>query len=79
MFLLEAYVPLASTDADPIADILAAIAAEDDLRVLGTVVIPGDETALCVIEARSREAVHAALRRIGRDAIRVVEVRWQPG
>ena len=77
MFLLEAYVPAASADGDPGGDVVAAIRASGGVRLVGTVVIPRDESVLCLIEAASEDA-EALVARIGRDAIRVVEVSWLP-
>ena len=79
VFLREAYVATGAPDEDPVAAMLSAIRSEAGVGVLGTVVIPADESLLCLIEAPSREAVDAIVGRIGRDAIRVVEVRWRPG
>jgi hypothetical protein len=77
VFLLEAYVPAAATDGDPVGEVLAAIRATPDVRLVGTVVIPRDETMLCLIEAAADDA-EMLVARIGRDAIRVVEVTWVP-
>jgi hypothetical protein len=77
MFLLEAYVPAAATDGDPVGEVLAAIRATPDVRLVGTVVIPRDESMLCLIEAAAEDA-ELLVARIGRDAIRVVEVSWEP-
>ena len=78
VFLLEAYVAPAASDRDPVGEILAAIRAEPAVRLLGSVVIPDDETMLCLIEARSAQDADAVSARVGRDAIRVVEVTWVP-
>jgi hypothetical protein len=78
VFLLEAYVAPAATEGDPVGEILAAIRAEPDVEVLGTVVIPDDEAMLCLIEAPSEAAAEAVVTRVGRDAIRLVEARWLP-
>ena len=77
MFLFEAYVPAASADGDPVGEVVAAIRASGGVRLVGTVVIPRDESVLCLIEAASEDA-EALVARIGRDAIRVVEVSWLP-
>ena len=78
VFLIEAYVAPASSDGDPVGEILAAIRAEPDVRLLGTVVIPDDEAMLCLVEAPSEAAAEAVARRFGKDAIRHVAVRWLP-
>ena len=78
VFLLEAYVAASSTSGDPVGEILAVIRAEPDVEVLGTVVIPDDEAMLCLIEAPSQASAEAVVQRVGRDAIRFVEVRWLP-
>jgi len=77
VFLLEAYVPAAAADGDPVGEVLAAIRAMPDVRLVGTVVIPRDESLLCLIEAAAGDA-ESLVARIGRDAIRVVEVSWEP-
>lgn len=77
MFLLEAYVPAAAAEGDPVGEVLAAIRAAPGVRLVGTVVIPRDESLLCLIEAGAGEA-ETLVARIGRDAIRVVEVSWEP-
>jgi len=78
VFLLEAYVAPAASDRDPVGAILGAIRADESVHLLGSVVIPDDETMLCLLEAQSAEDVAAVAERVGRDAIRVVAVRWVP-
>ena len=77
VFLLEGYVPAATADGDPVGEVLAAIRASGGVRLVGTVVIPRDESMLCVIEAAADDA-EALAARLGRAAIRVVEVDWMP-
>jgi hypothetical protein len=78
VFLLEAYVAPGTSDVDPVGQVLAAIRKDPALHLLGTVLIPGDEAMLCLIEAPGDAAAESLLRRLGHDAIRVVEVRWVP-
>ena len=78
VFLLEVYVAAGTSEADPVRQVLAAIREDSALRLLGTVLIPDDEAMLCLVEAPGEEAAESLLRRLGHDAIRVVEVRWVP-
>ena len=81
VFLLEVYVAAGTGEADPadpVGQVLAAIRKDPALRLLGTVLIPDDEAMLCLVEAPNEDAAESLLRRLGHDAIRVVEVRWVP-
>ena len=77
VYLVERYISLADADdADAFAAQLraavAAVQAEGvEVEWLGSVVLPGDETCLCLFEAPSESEVAAANARAGAEIDRV--------
>ena len=69
----EYLVELYSTTADPDADALARLGDGRTVRYLRSILIPGDETCLHLVEARSVGEVSEAFARVGLDADRIVE------
>jgi len=69
----EYLVELYSTAANPDAAALARLGDRNTVRYLRSIVIPGDETCLHLIEADSAEQVAAAFVDVGLAADRIVE------
>ena len=77
-FLVERYVPGATeaTFSDLAASLRSHFEAEveDNVRYLGSIIVPGDDACMCLFEADSIEAVAAANDDVGAPADRIVRV-----
>jgi uncharacterized protein DUF4242 len=74
----EYLVELYSRSADPDPGALARLGDRTTVRYLRSILIPGDETCLHLVEAASPEQVAEAFEQIGLKADRIVEaVGWQ--
>ena len=69
----EYLVELYSTTANPDSDALARLGDGSTVRYLRSILIPGDETCLHLVEADSVEQVAEAFEQVGLDADRIVE------
>ena len=69
----EYLVELYSITANPDPDALARLGDGRTVRYLRSILIPGDETCLHLVEADSVEQVAEAFERVGLDADRIVE------
>jgi hypothetical protein len=69
----EYLVELYSVSANPDSAALARLGDRDTVRYLRSILIPGDETCLHLVEAASPEHVGAAFERVGLQADRIVE------
>jgi hypothetical protein len=69
----EYLVELYCTTADPDSAALARLGARDTVRYLRSILIPGDETCLHLVEAASAEEVAEAFEQVGLQADRIVE------
>ncbi len=71
-YLLELYASQGSAhDAERLAAAVAA--SDDDLRYLRTILVPGDETCFCLIEAPSASALANLAEAAGVEPERIVE------
>ena len=68
-YLVELY----STAADPDSAALARVCDRTTVRYLRSILIPGDETCLHLVEAASAEQVAEAFEHVGLKADRIVE------
>jgi hypothetical protein len=69
-YLVELY---SITAADPDSAALARLGDQDAVRCLRSILIPGDETCLHLVEAASAEQVAEAFEQVGLEAARIVE------
>jgi hypothetical protein len=69
----EYLVELYSTTADPDSAALARLGDRNTVRYLRSILIPGDETCLHLVEAPSAEQVAKAFERVGLKADRIVQ------
>ena len=69
----EYLVELYSISADPDSAALARLGDRNTVRYLRSILIPGDETCLHLVEAASAEQVAEAFEQIGLEADRIVE------
>ena len=69
-YLVELYSSNASVDS---ADLAARLGDGSSVRYLRSILIPGDETCLHLVEADSVEQVAEAFRQAGLEADRIVE------
>lgn len=69
----EYLVELYSITADPDSAALARLGDRNTVRYLRSILIPGDETCLHLVEAASVEQVAEAFEQVGLDADRIVE------
>ena len=69
----EYLVELYSISADPDSAALARLGDRNTVRYLRSILIPGDETCLHLVEAASTEQVAEAFEQIGLEADRIVE------
>jgi hypothetical protein len=67
-YLVELY-----TVADPDPDALARLGDRNTVRYLRSILIPGDETCLHLVEGDSAEQVAEAFEELGLEADRIVE------
>ena len=69
----EYLVELYSSNADPDSAVLARLGDGNSVRYLRSILIPGDETCLHLVEADSIDQVAEVFRQAGLDADRIVE------
>lgn len=69
----EYLVELYSISADPDSAALARLGDRNTVRYLRSILIPGDETCLHLVETASTEQVAEAFEQIGLEADRIVE------
>jgi hypothetical protein len=69
----EYLVELYSITADPDSAALARLGDRNTVRYLRSILIPGDETCLHLVEAASAEQVAEAFELVGLEADRIVE------
>ena len=69
----EYLVELYSVTADPDSAALARLGDRNTVRYLRSILIPGDETCLHLVEAASGEQVAEAFEQVGLEATRIVE------
>jgi Nickel responsive protein SCO4226-like len=69
----EYLVELYSITADPDSAALAHLGDRNTVRYLRSILIPGDETCLHLVEAASAEQVAEAFEQVGLQADRIVE------
>jgi hypothetical protein len=69
----EYLVELYSITADPDSAALARLGDRSTVRYLRSILIPGDETCLHLVEAASAEHVAEAFEQVGLEADRIVE------
>jgi hypothetical protein len=69
----EYLVELYSVTADPDSAALARLGDRNTVRYLRSILIPGDETCLHLVEAASAEQVAKAFEQVGLPADRIVE------
>ena len=69
----EYLVELYSVTADPDSAALARLGDGNTVRYLRSILIPGDETCLHLVEAASAEQVAEAFEQVGLQADRIVE------
>jgi hypothetical protein len=69
----EYLVELYSITADPDSPALARLGHRNTVRYLRSILIPGDETCLHLVEAASAEQVAQAFEQVGLEADRIVE------
>ena len=69
----EYLVELYSVTADPDSAALARLGDRGTVRYLRSILIPGDETCLHLVEAASAEKVAEAFEQVGLQADRIVE------
>ena len=74
----EYLVELYSTTANPDTDALAHLGDGTTVRYLRSILIPGDETCLHLVEADSVEQVVQAFEQVGLDADRIVKAVGLP-
>ena len=71
--MTEYLVELYSITVNPDSAALARLGGRNGVRYLRSIVIPGDETCLHLVEADSAEQVADAFRQVGLEADRIVE------
>jgi hypothetical protein len=69
----EYLVELYSVTADPDSAAIARLGDRNTVRYLRSILIPGDETCLHLVEAASAEQVAKAFEQVGLQADRIVE------
>jgi hypothetical protein len=69
----EYLVELYSITADPASAALTRLGDRNTVRYLRSILIPGDETCLHLVEAASAELVAEAFEQVGLEADRIVE------
>jgi hypothetical protein len=74
----EYLVELYSVTADPDSAALARLGDRNTVRYLRSILIPGDETCLHLVEAASAEQVGKAFEQVGLQADRIVEAFGLP-